>query len=106
MKTLLIIGAGGHGRVVGEIAEACGYSVAYLDDQSGNKVVGTILELEKFKDQFGFYFVGIGNNTTRQLLLERLEKLGLEIPSLIHPTAYVSPTASIGAGTVVEQRPS
>ena len=51
MKTLLIIGAGSHGRVVGEIAEACDYSVAYLDDRPGDNVVGSISELENMADQ-------------------------------------------------------
>ena len=34
-KNLLIIGAGGHGRVVAEVAAACGYeNISFLDDNS------------------------------------------------------------------------
>ena len=34
-KKLLIIGAGGHGKVVAEVASACGYdNVKFLDDNS------------------------------------------------------------------------
>ena len=35
-KSLLIIGAGGHGKVVKEVAEAVGYDkIAFLDDNRG-----------------------------------------------------------------------
>ena len=67
MKKLLIIGAGGHGRVVSEVAKACGYDFAFLDDQPSERVVGKILELEKFKDQHVEFFVGIGNNNIRRM---------------------------------------
>lgn len=33
-KKLLIIGAGGHGQVVAEVAEDCGYQeIAFIDDK-------------------------------------------------------------------------
>jgi UDP-N-acetylbacillosamine N-acetyltransferase len=104
MKKLLIIGAGGHGRVIGETAAVCGYSVAYLDDQPGPDVVGSILELEKLYEQYDSFFVGIDNNMTRRVLTERLKAAGVHIATLIHPTAYISPTASIGEGTIVEPK--
>ena len=38
-KKILIIGAGGHGRVVKEVAEACGYKkVDFLDDNSSDAI--------------------------------------------------------------------
>ena len=37
-KSLLIIGAGGHGRVVKEVAEALGYDrIAFLDSGYGRR---------------------------------------------------------------------
>lgn len=101
---LLIIGAGGHGKVVAEVAEDCGYEkIAFLDDNKSD-VLGKTDDIEKFKDQFEYGFVGIGNNKFRGELIERLEKAGYRIPVLIHPTAYVSKTAKIGKGTVVEPK--
>lgn len=104
MKNLLIIGAGGHGKVVAEVAEECGYTqVAFLDDNSPD-AIGKIADLEKFRNQFECAFVGIGNNRFRAELIGRLENEGYRVPVLIHPTAYVSRSAVIGKGTVIEPK--
>ena len=104
MKRLLIIGAGGHGRVVSEIAEDCGYEkIAFLDDNSP-EAIGKVEELEQFTAEYEFAFVGIGNNHLRKILLERLQKAGYKIPVIVHPTAYISRTAKIGAGTIIEPK--
>ena len=100
-KRLLIIGAGGHGRVASEVAEACGYKVSFLDDQSGKGVVGTLSDIEEVKDLFDEFFVGIGNNSKRQSLQEELEQKDLHVATLAHPTAYVSPTETVDAGTII-----
>lgn len=101
-KRLLIIGAGGHGRVVAEVAEACGYKVSFLDDQPSEGVVGTLSDIDDVKESYDEFFVGIGNNSKRQSLQEELEQKGLHIATLVHPTAYVGPSATIDAGTVIE----
>ena len=102
MKSLLIIGAGGHGKVVAEVAEACGYErIAFLDDNS-SEAVGKIGELNRFSADYEDAFVGIGNNELRGKLLAEAECAGYGIPVLVHNTAYVSKTAKIGKGTVVE----
>lgn len=104
MKKLLIIGAGGHGRVVGEVAEACGYEIAFLDDQPGDGVIGAVADIDGVKDPFDEFIVGIGNNSKRQALQEDLEQKGLSIATLIHPTAYISPSAIINAGAIIEPK--
>ena len=103
-KKLLIVGAGGHGKVVAEIAEDCGYNyVAFIDDNSEN-AIGKIDELENFKEEFMDAFIGIGNNKMRETLILRLKKSGFNIPTLIHPSAYVSKTCVIKEGTVIEPK--
>ena len=103
-KCLLIIGAGGHGRVVKEVAEALGYDkIAFLDDNSA-EAIGKIADSKSFVQEYQAAFVGIGNNKFRNELLQRLEQEGYEIPTLLHPTAYISKTAVIGKGTVVEPK--
>ena len=103
-KSLLILGAGGHGKVVKEIAEAIGYTkIAFLDDNSA-EAIGKIADSKDFVDEYKAAFVGIGNNKFRGELLARLEQEGYKIPVLVHPTAYVSKSAVIGKGTVVEPK--
>lgn len=94
--TLLIIGAGGHGKVVAETAEACGYQISFLDDNSP-EAVGTLSEIEKLAPQYDAVFVAIGHNETRKAITDRVG----ECITLIHPTAYVSPSATIGPGTFI-----
>lgn len=101
---LLIIGSGGHGKVVAEVARACGYdTIAFLDDQAP-EAIGTIRDLERFADRYEHVFIGIGSNPLRAQLYARAEAAGYTVPVLIHPTAYVSPSARIEAGTVVEPK--
>lgn len=102
---LLILGAGGHGRVVKEIAEATEKyeRIAFLDDNMP-EAIGKIDDIESFAGEFEFAFVGIGNNKLRDELIDRLENAGYKVVTLIHPTAYVSKSAKIGRGTVVEPK--
>lgn len=99
-KRLLILGAGGHGYVVKEIAESCDYETFFLDDKNPN-AIGSIHDLEQISPKFDECFVAIGNADLRADLMNRLEQLHCMTPVLIHPTAYISPSATIGTGTVV-----
>ena len=97
MKRLLIIGAGGHGKVVAEAAAACGYTVAFLDDKPGAGVVGTFEDASTIAPQYDGVIISIGDNKGRQVLMEQISN-----PiTLIHPQAYVSPSAEIGVGSVI-----
>lgn len=48
--------------------------------------------------------LGVGRNATREQLTSRLLAAGHALPVLVHPGAVVSPTASLGAGTVAMAR--
>jgi UDP-N-acetylbacillosamine N-acetyltransferase len=99
---LLILGAGGHGKIVAELAEDLGYDeIAFLDD-SNPEAIGKLDEMDRFRNQYDKAFVAIGNNKLRCELIGRLKDCGYEIPILIHPSAFISKTTSIGAGTLVE----
>lgn len=102
-KSLLIIGAGGHGQVVKEIADACGYTkIDFLDDKAQH-AVGKLNEVPYLAPNYDGVIIGIGNNTIRHVITEKLERLeNINLVTLVHPTAYVSTTAVIGKGTVVE----
>ena len=69
---LMIIGAGGHGKVVANIAKLNGYKEIYfLDDDVLKKyigkyqIIGTTKDIDKYKEEYDF-FVAIGNNDIRK----------------------------------------
>ena len=110
-KRLLVLGAGGHGKVVQEVARSLldidrkpvYEAVDFLDDNSVD-AIGKIADFEKYQDKYSDVFCGIGNNKVRKQLLDQVKELGYSIPVLIHPTAYISPSAVMESGTVVEPK--
>ncbi|HIB50722.1 MAG TPA: acetyltransferase [Phycisphaerales bacterium] len=98
MNRIIIIGAGGHGRVV---EDASSLPCVFLDDNTAlANVIGTPSRLNEFiKDEDGVV-VAIGDNTTRLNLLQTIEQATVVLP----PSAVVSKTASLGNGTVVFAR--
>lgn len=110
MKGLLIIGAGGHGKVVAESAEAIGGfgPIALADDRAAVlngtlrwPVVATSRDTAGLVKTYGAAIVAIGDAGLRLEFLTRLEAEGFELPVLRHPTAWISPSACLGAGSVV-----
>lgn len=101
-KQLIIIGAGGHGRVAADIARLRGYHVAFLDDQVVENVnrIGVVADFAKYVNTADF-FVGIGNNAARKAVFQRLEKSGARIINLIHPAAVVAEDVTFGKGVMV-----
>jgi sugar O-acyltransferase (sialic acid O-acetyltransferase NeuD family) len=114
----VVLGAGGHGRVVADLIRACGGEVlGYVDadraklgqvvDDAGRRVVAGEAE---YLDRIGgsaldpslnghATALAIGDNYVRSRLLSFLA--AAELPALIHPSAVVSPAARLGRGTVV-----
>lgn len=109
MSRLLILGAGGHGKVIADIAVMTGKwdHIAFLDDREdlaeavGIPVVGKLEDYEKFKGTFGHGFVAIGNNRVRIEWLNKLASAGYDIPVLVHPASVVSQLSTIRDGSVV-----
>lgn len=107
MKRLAIIGAGGHGLVVAEIAQLNGWDVSFFDDNQLKSVPdewvlkGNLATLEESTVDFDAAFVAIGNNKIRCSLSEYVKSIGLAIPTLVHPSATVSAYATLAAGVVV-----
>lgn len=100
---LIIIGAGGHGRVVQDIAVKTGYQqVDFLDDSDKCSVptIGRVADYIKYLNSADF-FVAIGNNRVRERLQEEIQQSGASIATLVHPCAVIDPSIKIGIGTVV-----
>lgn len=102
-KNLLILGAGQYGQVVRETAQAlgCFERISFLDDNSPI-ALGKLADFQDFSKEYGCAFVAMGNPGLRRQWLDKLEGAGYELPVLIHPKAYVSPSAKLGKGTIVE----
>ena len=107
MDKLIIIGAGGHGKVVADIAKKSGKykSIFFLDDVEigevmGISVIGKACDFEKhiFSSDI---FVAIGDSQTRSEFIENLLSLGAKVPTLIHPTATIGSNVLIGEGTSI-----
>ena len=109
MNKLLIVGAGGQGKVVLDCARSmqCFDEIHFLDDNKVGKevlgclVIGKIADLENLRKDYQNAFVAIGNNNYRLQLIEEIEEMGYNVPILIHPTAIISDYAEIGTGTII-----
>ncbi len=106
MKKLIIIGASGHGKVVADIAVQNGYEeILFLDDNPEIKECGGFPVVGISKDSVNYmeydFIVGIGDVQNRIRIQEQLEREGLHITTLIHPSAVVAKSAVIQSGTVV-----
>lgn len=111
-KKILIIGAGGHGRSVADLVlQLPSYKlIGFLDDNFPQlqkiwtlQVFGKVgkNELDALKDCVDCVFVAIGDNAQRKIIFDLVVSMEFHIPFLVHPMAYVSPRAVLGAGTVV-----
>lgn len=108
-KDVIIIGAGGHAKVIADIVKSSGDNlVGFLDDNmdiQGNVifedkiVLGTTKEedIEKYKDNY--FIIGIGSNRVRKLISEKYPNL--KYYTAIHPNAIIGSNVEIGEGTVL-----
>lgn len=110
MRTLLVLGAGGHGKSVAEAALLSKEwdKVAFLDDAwpavteaLGCQVVGKVSDIASIADECQGAIAAVGNNAVREQWIEQIELAGVELVSVVHPRAWVSPSAKVGAGTAV-----
>ena len=109
MTQLVIVGAGGHGKVVADIAESIGcYSgILFIDDAVnslaegplGYPIAGGLSKVSMLGD--ADVVVAIGDGRVRRRVSDVLEKDGRRIVSLVHPSAAISRHAVLGRGTVV-----
>jgi len=107
-KKIAIIGAGGHGKVVGEIALLNHYEIINFFDDKDNEIKefpftisGSIQNLKKNLKNYDAFFVAIGENKIRFKIIEWLKKQKVNIVSLIHPNSTISKFCTLGYGSCV-----
>ena len=103
-KKVIVIGGGGHAKVVIDCIQSAGDSVVgILDDHLpvgtavvGVPVLGALDTYTGYKDCS--FIIAIGNNAVRKAISQRL---AVSWHTAIHPSAVVSRYATVGEGTVV-----
>ncbi len=109
-KRVIVIGAGGHGRSVAEAILLLRQDelVGFVDDGAEPNakvwtypILGRTDSLHAMRALADAVVVAIGNNAVREKLHTQVREAGFELLTVIHPTAFVSPTAILGAGCAV-----
>ncbi|ADI28209.1 acetyltransferase [Geobacillus sp. C56-T3] len=111
MNPIVVIGQGGHSKVVQDMIAADGryQIVAILDDkyqemnERDGMVYGPVSVVSDLIDEDPDVklIIAIGNNRVRADIVERIQVDHERFATIIHPSAVISPSARIGAGTVV-----
>lgn len=109
-KRLLILGAGGHGKVVADAAMCQGKweEIYFVDDRYPSlaavmeiEVISKTSAIKQFCDQDSEVIVAIGDNQVRQRLQEYAVNQDISIATVVHPNAVIAKSAEIGVGCVV-----
>ena len=106
MSNLLILGAGGLGRVIKETVSDSNYhTIAFLDDAAkGSDIIGKCCDYMAMKDKFDTAVAAFGDNDLRLFWTEQLLEAGYNVPTIVHPSAIISPSAIIEQGSFIMQR--
>ena len=107
-KKIAIIGAGGHGKVVGEIALLNHYeNIFFFDDKIDEiktfpfTICGNLSYLKDHLREYDDFFVAIGDNYIRHDKVKWLKKEKVNFVTLVHPKSTISKFSSLGMGTCV-----
>lgn len=103
-KRIIILGAGGFAKTLADILQQNNTytEIKFLDDtKTGEKILGKCDEFINFKNENTDMFPAFGNNEVRKKWFEKLQQEKINIPSIIHNSAYISPTVKIETGVAV-----
>jgi len=99
-KTILVFGAGGHAKEIVSAITALGHNAIIHTNRPEDGQKYYVEDLKTLRGYDGFV-VAIGDNYRRRCRYDDLLKAGLKPAEIVHPTAWVSPTAALGDGTYV-----
>ncbi|MGB2985554.1 MAG: acetyltransferase [Phycisphaerae bacterium] len=109
----VIVGCGGHGRVVLDILTTAGDCevIGFVDSNprmigrrvDGIEVLGQPDDLPGLRSELGVEraIVAVGDNGARRGLADRLDALGFELINAIHPSANLARTVTLGRNIVI-----
>jgi len=107
-KKIAILGAGGHGKVVGEIAHLNNFKIIdFFDDNYKNiknypfSIKGNLNKFKKLYNQYDFWFISVGNNLERKDIFIKFKKFRKNLTNLIHPKSIVSKLSKLEYGICI-----
>ncbi|HEY3246443.1 MAG TPA: acetyltransferase [Phycisphaerae bacterium] len=113
MTRYIVVGAGGHGRVVLDILRVRedAQPVGFIDSNrdllgrriDGLKVLGTLDDLPRLREELRLdgAVVAIGDNGVRREFAQQISDIGLPLINAIHPSANLAGNANIGSNVVI-----
>ncbi len=116
MKPLaVVVGAGGHARVVGASLRFLGIEIAAFVDPdfrarqgknaeeliAGAPVVGSLENLARFPANEFDAYVALGDNARRKIAVEQLRAAGYAMPALIHPASRLNAGVVVGEASCI-----
>lgn len=109
-KNLLIIGCGGHGRVVLDAALKMNVwnNIAFVDDTypkvrniNSIKVLSKIKNINKLNKNWKYIIIAIGDNFIREKIKIFINNYNFSFANIIDPSVSISAHAKIGKGNVI-----
>lgn len=109
LKKIVVFGAGGHGKVVMDIAAQCGYEVlGFIDDDPGaarlgnaSPVLGDRNWIRTASPSEVCCALGVGLNEARREVAQFVSDCGMDVSTVVSPNAMISGSAHLGSGVVV-----
>ena len=109
-KKLLILGAGGFGQSIAEVAELLGKweSINFVDDRWPKQqqigcytIISNIQSLKNLNNHNFEAIIAVGNSQIRKKWQQLLLDLSIPMTTIIHPQAVIAPSAKIGQGVSI-----
>ncbi|MFV5376758.1 acetyltransferase [Acinetobacter calcoaceticus] len=109
-STLLILGAGGHGKSVAEAAYLSGKwnNIVFADDAwpektefYGYPILSNMKHLSEASLKVSAAIPAVGNNMVRQQWFQLLQEADIPLATVIHPSAIISSSARLGSGVSI-----
>jgi sugar O-acyltransferase (sialic acid O-acetyltransferase NeuD family) len=100
---LLVVGAGGHAKVVVDAALAAGFDIAGIVGTAGDapEILGHPVSIDGDGIDAEGFVVAIGDNATRARVFTEYCGSGLAPVSVIHPSVVLGSDVTIGDGTFI-----
>lgn len=113
-EKLIIIGAGGHAKVVIDIVDKNQYDIIGILDKdeehlhemvNGVEIIGSDQDAKNYFEkgvQYAFIGVGhLGHSDVRTKLFEKLKTIGFSMINIIAPGVYIADSCSLGEGNLI-----